>query len=73
MQLGLYNLTIPDSVYVLLIQLDTSMTIEEVEFLNISAPPSPQTPRFAGSPSRDLDCKNLELSPLRLKDTPVRG
>ncbi|CAO2836596.1 unnamed protein product [Amaranthus hypochondriacus] len=45
------------------LELDTSMTIEEMEFLDISAPPSPPTPRFAGSPGRDLDFVNLELSP----------
>ncbi|CAO2820730.1 unnamed protein product [Amaranthus hypochondriacus] len=56
------------------LELDTSsMTIQEMEFLDISAPPSPPTPRFAGSPCGDLDFKNLELSPLKLKDSPVRG
>ncbi|KAH9611059.1 hypothetical protein KSS87_018962 [Heliosperma pusillum] len=51
----------------------TSMELEEFE-IDICAPASPPTPKAPGSPPCwNIDWKNLNFSPVKLKDSPIRN
>ncbi|KAL9225332.1 hypothetical protein vseg_001273 [Gypsophila vaccaria] len=50
-------------------ELETVMELEEFE-IDICAPPSPPSPKAPGSPCWNIDWKNLNFSPVKLKDSP---
>ncbi|KAK9672607.1 hypothetical protein RND81_12G111700 [Saponaria officinalis] len=52
-------------------ELEIPVELEEFE-IDICAPPTPPTPKAPGSPCWNIDWKNLNFSPMKLKDSPVR-
>ncbi|XP_074319703.1 uncharacterized protein LOC141656640 [Silene latifolia] len=54
-------------------EVETRMELAEFEILDICAPASPPTPKAPASPCRDFDWTNLNFSPVKLKESPVRN
>ncbi|XP_021765054.1 protein PATRONUS 2 [Chenopodium quinoa] len=56
------------------LELEIPMEIEEMEIetWDVCAPESPQAPKSPRSPDWSMDFHDLELSPLKLKESPVR-
>ncbi|KAK9724669.1 hypothetical protein RND81_05G091100 [Saponaria officinalis] len=56
-------------------ELETPMELTEyeIDMTDLCAPPSPPSPKAPGSPCWGIDWNNLNFSPLKLKESPVRN